>query len=481
MIALVQAAPSAPVWAGDPEADTRLSAAVQGALRSTEAFGPWPSGPWTLTLHQDAASFERDTGAPPQRAAAWVGNTLHLRPWLQLERRDLGAVLRHEMTHRRLAGAGLRPWEEEARCLWAEGHTRPPEAWPAAPGPGIQDRLDLALRRGTTAAQAWAYAALRAWLRGGRLPPPPSHARPDAGWAPEGGGVRVLWPAARLPRKLVVNGSAYAWSPGAVPHRFEGEVRFERGPVKALPGPVDLLPTARGWTLSWRTDRAGWVAAATAGELGEDAPFEARRALAAVLARWLDDPRHRHKDGTLCPLTHCAVVRGRGDAQAIDAAVSAPALRIPARYAFFTGSTGGTRLSPREVWGIGPAEPHPSSPVPGDRWASWTRSLTASQVEALKRAVRPGLTAGQKGLRLGPSGPYAVESLRIACGRRFGWTLWPSNAVEAELQPDGSLRLEGHGWGHNVGLDLALARDEARRGWKAEEILKEAFGADALD
>lgn len=478
MIILVQAAP-APLWAGDPDAQARLEAAVQGALRSTEAFGLWPLGAWTIRLHLDAATYEAATGAPPQRAAAWVGDTLHLRPWTQLQRRDLGAVLRHEMVHRRLADAGLRPWEEEARCLWAEGNTRPPATWPPAPATELQDRLDLAFRRGTTASQAWAYAALRAWLADRPLPSPPAAEARVGGWTEDA--VRVLWPAARVPRKLFVNGEAHVWSPGATPCRFEGAVRFGNGPVKTLPGAVDLLPVPRGWEISWRTDRAGWIAAATAGELGEDAPFEARRALAAVLARWLEDPRHRHADGSLCPLTHCAVVRGPGDGAAVQAAETAPSLRLPPRYTFFTGSTGGARLSPREVWGIGSSEAPASTAVQGDRWAAWTRTLTAPQVAALKRAVRPGLKPGQKGLMLGPSGPFAIEALRIACGRRFGWTLWPSNAVEAELQADGSLRLRGHGWGHNVGLDLALARDEARRGWKAEEILKEAFGPDAID
>ncbi|MCE1230194.1 MAG: hypothetical protein LWX11_11995, partial [Firmicutes bacterium] len=73
------------------------------------------------------------------------------------------------------------------------------------------------------------------------------------------------------------------------------------------------------------------------------------------------------------------------------------------------------------------------------------------------------------------SGPYAVESLRLAAGRAFGWTTWPSNACEGTLQPDGSLHLQGHGWGHNVGLCLAGARFQAQRGMKAEEILGQAF------
>jgi peptidoglycan hydrolase-like amidase len=91
--------------------------------------------------------------------------------------------------------------------------------------------------------------------------------------------------------------------------------------------------------------------------------------------------------------------------------------------------------------------------------------------------VRPGLKPGQKGLKLGDSGPYAVEELRLAAGRRFGWTTWPSNACEAEALPDGSLRLHGWGWGHNVGLCLATARFRAEQGATAEQILAEAYPA----
>jgi hypothetical protein len=277
-----------------------------------------------------------------------------------------------------------------------------------------------------------------------------------------------------------VDGHNYVWSPGARSHHFEGAVRFGAGPVSHLDGEVDLRATRHGWRLSWRTDAPGWVAAASVGELGEDAPFEAKRALAAVLARWLPGHGHQHPGGVLCPLTHCAVIRGSAEAETRRAAATAPALATPARWLFFTGSTGGVRLSPKEVWGQGPDAPLPSRAVDGDRWAAWTRSLSAAQVAYLKRAVRPGLAPGQRGLRLGPSGPYAIEALRIACGRRFGWTLWPSNACEAEPLPDGGVALRGHGWGHNVGLDLALAVDEAKHGAKAEAILREAFGDAAV-
>jgi hypothetical protein len=142
-------------------------------MRATEAFGVLPDRPWSVHLHTRDAVFERTTGAPPQRFAAWVGDTLHLRPIEKLRRREIGPVMRHEMAHRRLSSSKFRPWEEEARCLYAEGHVHPPESWPSAPPIEVQGRLDLALARGTTASQAWAYAWLRAWLAGKPLPPIP--------------------------------------------------------------------------------------------------------------------------------------------------------------------------------------------------------------------------------------------------------------------------------------------------------------------
>jgi hypothetical protein len=100
-------------------------------------------------------------------------------------------------------------------------------------------------------------------------------------------------------------------------------------------------------------------------------------------------------------------------------------------------------------------------------------------VRLLKGSVRPGLKTGQKGLWLGTSGPYPVEELRLAAGRAFGWTIWPSNACAGELTAEGGLALRGHGWGHNVGLCLATAVWQARQGLKAEGILAAAFGPEA--
>lgn len=473
------------VWLGDPEAQSLLEAPLRSALKSTASFGSWPTAPWRIHLHEEAATFEKATGAPPSRAAAWVGDTLHLRPWIRLKRRDLGALLRHEMAHRRLLAKGLPRWEEEARCLWAEGHVRPPDPRPR-PSPELRARWDRALAAGSTRDQAWAYASLRAWLAGKVLPgPPPAKATPrEDGWRKEAlvdeRAVTIRWPENRLPRKLVVNGEPRRWAPGKV-HAFRGEVRFGNGPIPFLLGEVTLRGTAQGWSLRWTTTRDTWVAAASVGELSEDSPFEARRALAALLRRWIQGrPKGRHGDGTLCPLTHCAVVRGMPSADTRAAAASAPVLKLPSRACFFTGSTGGRRLSPREVWG----EPFDSAPpaeaVEEDRWVRWTRTFTPAQVARLKVMVRPGARRGQLTLHLGPSGPYPVESLRLAAGRTWGWTIWPSNAVTATPLPDGSLRLDGQGWGHNAGLDLALAAHQAAQGLKAEGILRRAFGAECV-
>jgi hypothetical protein len=469
-----------PAFEGDLTAQAAVEEALQAAFAATMAQGAWPPGPWRVFIHPDADSFERATGAPAGRSAQWAGDTLHLRPWEQLRRRDLGAVLRHELTHRRLTERRLRRWNEEARCLWAEVHHRPPKVWPPVPAPALQERLDCALAGGTTREQAWAYRWLRAWLRRERLPQPPVVRRPESeAWVKEAATltepVTVIWPADRLRGPLVVNGHRLSHRVGRA-WRFQDHVRFPEGfAVRDLQGTVRVRAEPHGWSLSWTTSRQAWIAAAIEGELGADAPFEARRALASVLGRWLEGHPDQHPGGNLCPLTHCAVVRGAASAGSVRAAACAPPLDLNPRWAFFTGSAGGWPLAPGEVWGEGPAEAGGAEPVPGDRWLAWERTLSAAQVAALKRDVRPGLKPGQRGLQIGDSGPYAVEDLRLAAGRRFGWTVWPSNACEGRLLADGAFHLTGHGWGHNAGLCLATARFRAANGVDAEQILAEAF------
>jgi len=503
VLALLPAAVPEPAWSGDPEAEAWLGVSLASALRSTEAFGPWPQGAWGVRLHEDDGVFQKVTGAPTGRDACWVGATLHLRSWSRLQRRDLGALLRHELTHRRLSAQSRPRWQEEAYCLWAEGHTRPLEPWPPAPDAATQRRLDRALREGTTATQRWAYAWLRAWLAGGALPRPPEPSalasetwkpetagtaagrpyagRPYAG-RPYAGRLRVVWPPERLPRVLSIAGREVPWRPAQRLH-FAGEVKFGPGmPLAGLPGPALLEAVPAGWRLTWTLDPETWIAAATEGELGSEAPFEAKRSLAAVLRLWLQGhPRGGHPDGSFCPLTHCAVVRGEPTQEGRRAAATAPPLDIAPDRAHFTGSQGGVAWSPRDAWGGGGSAAGTAPVVPGDPWATWTRVLTPAQVRALKAVVKPGLRPGQRGLRLGQSGPYAVEALRMEAGRHFGWTAWPSNACEAELRPDGSLALRGHGWGHNVGLCLATARYRALDGVRAETILQEAFSLPGLD
>jgi len=475
-----------PVFLGDPLAEIRLQETLTAALRATEAHGPWPAGPWMIHLHQEAATFERTTGAPPGRAGLWIGEVLHLRPWEQLRRRDLGALLRHELVHRRLSQAKLRPWAEEARCLWAESRTHPPRSWPSSPSERVQDQLDQALRQGRTRQQAWAYRSLRAWLSRQPLPSQPSTPPTPDPWRKEAlvleeAPLTVAWPAARMPRSLVVNGQPLSHRVGKR-HVFQGAVSFgPEAPVAQLEGRVELRGLSEGWELRWTCSPECWVAAATAGELGEAAPSEAQRALGALLRRWLEGHRpQQHRDGSLCPLTHCAVVRGMPSRSLQALVATAPRLDLDPRLALFCGSKGGVSLSTRAVWGWGPSEALPVEEVPGDRWARWTRVLSARQVRALKGAVPPGLKPGQSGLLLGPSGPYAIEALRLEAGRRFGWTTWPSNACSGQLQADGSLKLEGRGWGHNVGLCLSRAQDQARQGQAAEAILSSAFGPEII-
>jgi hypothetical protein len=288
--------------------------------------------------------------------------------------------------------------------------------------------------------------------------------------------VAVTWPPDRLPRTLVVAGEALPWRAG-FRRTWTGAVRFGPGaPFPLLEGEVRLRAVPAGWSLTWILPAETWIAAATEGELGDAAPREAKRALAAVLERWLaGHPQGNHPGGGFCPLTHCAVVRGQPSAATRAAAASRPKLDLDPRWAFYTGSQGGVALSPRQVWGQGPAVAGAARRVPGDRWADWERSFSPRQVRELKAAVPPGVAPGQLGLRLGPSGPYAIERLRLEAGRRYGWTAWPSDACSGRVDARGVLRLTGHGWGHNVGLCLATAIHRARQGATAEALLAQAF------
>jgi hypothetical protein len=373
MLVLVAPAPpfTPPTFEGDAAAQAALDELLRGAFSATAAQGPWPPGPWRVRLHPDTEAFVQATGAPPGRSGQWVGDTLHLRPWGQLRRRDLGAILRHELTHRRLTGKGLRRWNEEACCLWAETHRRAPQDWPPAPAVSLQDRLDRALAGGTTVEQAWAYRCLRSWLRREPLPaPPPARTREPEAWLKEtlnlAESVTVVWPAERLRGPLTVNGQRLSHRIGRV-WRFRGRVRFQDGfPVADLRGSVRIQAEPQGWSLAWITSTSAWIAAATEGELGVAAPFEARRALAAVLGRWLEGHPDQHPGGAFCPLTHCAVVRGLASKDTARAAHRAPTLDLEPRCAFFTGSAGGRPLSPREVWGEGPSVAGGAAEVPGE-------------------------------------------------------------------------------------------------------------------
>jgi len=248
----------------------------------------------------------------------------------------------------------------------------------------------------------------------------------------------VAWPPERLPRRLVVNGVPRAWRQGEAFH-FEGAVTFgPRCPVTRLEGPVELRAEAQGWRILWTLSRSRWVAAAVAGELGEDAPFEAKRALAAVLGQWIAGGRAaRHADGTLCPLTHCAVVRGLPSWETEAAVAQAPRLDLDPDAAFYTGSKGGVSLSPREVWGGRLHRGRRSGGGPRRPLGPLGAGIQSPAGEGPETGPEARLEAGAEGPVPGSFGPYPVEHLRLEAGRRWGWSVWPSNACEAEELPTG--------------------------------------------
>jgi SpoIID/LytB domain protein len=69
--------------------------------------------------------------------------------------------------------------------------------------------------------------------------------------------------------------------------------------------------------------------------------------------------------------------------------------------------------------------------------------------------------------------PARYPSLAPMASGRLPET-FPSNRFEVSTE-DGSVRVEGHGWGHGVGMSQWGAHGLALRGWKAQEILQHYY------
>jgi len=208
--------------------------------------------------------------------------------------------------------------------------------------------------------------------------------------------------------------------------------------------------------------------------------------------------RHAREGYDLCDLTHCQLYRGRQDERAdVDAAVKATRGQVLRERGergaltptYFHSSCGGATSTAADVFG----SPEPSSAVvdrlggsgplcaasPHHRWhfelsrEALARTLGVEASGPAFEVLRKD--EGGRVLEARAFGvPLSGEAFHARVGRALGYQTVKSLALSARESGD-TVRFEGRGLGHGVGLCQYGARELERRGYGYERILKHYF------
>lgn len=204
--------------------------------------------------------------------------------------------------------------------------------------------------------------------------------------------------------------------------------------------------------------------------------------------------RHARSNYHLCDLAHCQVYRGQGDASA-DAVAAVKKTGgqvllvggIVLKPAFFTSSCGGHTSAAGDVFGedvagTASSDVEKGAPRCANPELAWTFEVekaelakalgvapTGNALEALRR------DAGGRILEVRAFGKrFSGQDFMSRVGRAFGWQSVRSMKFST-TETDTTLRLEGAGLGHGVGLCQLGAKSLAARGVDAAGILQRYF------
>lgn len=203
-------------------------------------------------------------------------------------------------------------------------------------------------------------------------------------------------------------------------------------------------------------------------------PVEYLAALSALQRNYPAMHQGRHSpDADLCDNTHCQRYSLDGATGAIYSAVDRGApLRLGSPGAlpcYYSVNCGGRTLTPLQVWKN--REPGYSTVActhcRASRWYRWRRSVEAT---AVARRV----------FDRAPTAPFVDDDFKIAAGRAIGFNVVLSNTVDRISRRGGHYQVEGRGFGHRVGLCQDGARELARRGRSASDILRFYFPQSTL-
>lgn len=235
---------------------------------------------------------------------------------------------------------------------------------------------------------------------------------------------------------------------------------------------------------------------------------ESFKALSVAIRSYVIYEKGRHiKEGyDLCDNTHCLLYLGQDaltnnkQKDIIDQAIKeTPELVIKYQDkivpGYFTACCGGLTALPKEVWAGEQSDQYTFQRVncnycQKDKFYQWERT---SKSKAIWKALKPVLNFqptintklltiyNQKGVvtsLLIKEGNHQIKlsasKFRHLIGKELGWNLVLSNFYKIKFNGE-NVMFEGKGFGHNLGLCLAGAKEQARQGLSYSDILSFYF------
>jgi len=298
------------------------------------------------------------------------------------------------------------------------------------------------------------------------------------------------------PPSLLVNGKQY--TPAQTPAQSKAPLHFENATIQApgtkprkLAYPLTLTVQQGQLRALLEMPLEDYVVASLTGESHSTRNTAALQVMAIVARTYAvkNRARHRAQGYDFCDTTHC---------QDLRLVAAPPRLRQAAEetegellwfegrpaHVYYHQHCGGQTESAAAVWGE-PRVPYLVS-VKDDaclqrRRAAWSSDLTKSDLA--KALGRPQLrtievlsrTASGRAKQVAIDGrPATASDFRFALGRVFDWSTIASNWFQLSDRGE-TIRVEGYGAGHGVGLCQTGAEVRAERGESAAAILSFYF------
>lgn len=247
-------------------------------------------------------------------------------------------------------------------------------------------------------------------------------------------------------------------------------IRLEsNGRVRRVRGTIEISASGHRLLVTARMSATEYLVATLGAETTANDPMEYLVALSVLQRNYLATHRRRHAPAAdLCDNSHCQVVNLTPNAarlrEAVDRAMKIALEADGGLPCYYSANCGGSTLTPQRIWHT--AEPGYSEVrciyCARGKWHRWSRSTEATP--ELDRAIRESMTP-----------PFIDDDFKIRIGRMIGFNIVLSNTVDRIERRNGRFVFSGRGFGHRVGLCCDGARQLARNGRRAVDILRFYF------